>query len=358
MQVGNELVANDEFERALGYANSAMSLLKRGRVPPYPQFYELFYTYATGVNSDLNQRINALFAESAGGPSADMAEKLYNQFLRASNLDERITEVSEQIHRNIDSVYDAIHQASDSAVSYTGSLAEATDTFDHESDPVVLKALAQKLMVETRKMQTTNKTLEKRLEASREDIEALQRDLEEVQRESMMDALTKLYNRKCFDQQIEKSILEARDRGRSMALVLTDIDHFKAFNDTYGHQTGDQVLRLVAMTLRAHTKGQDMAARYGGEEFAIILPDTNARGAVALCDKIRKAIQSKELLRRSTNEKLGRITSSFGVAILTEDDTSVSLIERADKALYAAKNAGRNRVVSDNDHAFMGRDVA
>lgn len=350
-------MAKDEFERALAYANSAMSLLKRGKVPPYPQFYELFYTYATGVNPSLNERINAVFSET-GGPSADLAETLYNQFLRASNLDERISEVSSQIYKSIDQVHEAINAASANAIEYSGSLTEASDVFDSEADPVVLRALAQKLMVETRKMQQTNQALEGRLDASREDIATLQRDLEEVQRESMMDALTKLYNRKCFDQTIEKTILDARKEDTSLALVLLDIDHFKSFNDTYGHQTGDQVLRLVAMTLRAHTKGQDLAARYGGEEFALILPDTDVKGAMMLSDKMRKAIQAKELLRRSTNEKLGRITSSFGVAVLNERDTSNSLIERADKALYAAKNAGRNRVMSEFDAQEPEKDAA
>lgn len=350
-------MAKDEFERALAYANSAMSLLKRGKVPPYPQFYELFYTYATGVNPSLNQRINAIFAEH-GGPSADLAETLYNQFLRASNLDERITEVSSQIYKSIDQVHEAIHAASTGASEYSNSLTEASGIFDHETDPVALRALAQKLMVETRKMQQTNESLESKLEASREDIESLQRDLEEVQRESMMDALTKLYNRKCFDQTIEKEILEARNNETSLSLVLVDIDHFKSFNDTYGHQTGDQVLRLVAMTLRAHTKGQDLAARYGGEEFALILPDTDAKGASAVSDKVRKAIQAKELLRRSTNEKLGRITASFGVAELNERDTSNSLIERADKALYAAKHRGRNCVVSESELEVSGKNAA
>lgn len=349
-------MAKDEFERALAYANSAMSLLKRGKVPPYPQFYELFYTYATGVNPALNDRINAVFAD--GEAAADLAEKLYNQFLRANNLDERISEVSAQIYKSINQVHDAIDAASTSATVYTGSLSAATDVFDTESDPIVLRALAQKLMVETRKMQETNKVLEDSLDGSRADIEALQRDLEEVQRESMMDALTKLYNRKCFDQTIEKNILEAREKNQDLCLVLVDIDHFKSFNDTFGHQTGDQVLRLVAMTLRAHTKGQDLAARYGGEEFALLLPDTDVRGAVALSEKVRKAIQSKELLRRSTNEKLGRITASFGVATLNERDTSNSLIERADKCLYAAKGAGRNQVVSERDNEVLDQTAA
>ena len=140
---------------------------------------------------------------------------------------------------------------------------------------------------------------------------------------------------------------EDAELGTSFCLMLLDIDHFKRFNDTWGHQTGDQVLRLVAMTLKSNIKGKDLAARYGGEEFAAILPETDLEGAVIVADNIRKAVQAKELLKRSTNEKLGRITASFGVAMYKPGDSPSSLIERADRCLYAAKHAGRNRVLSE-----------
>jgi diguanylate cyclase len=109
------------------------------------------------------------------------------------------------------------------------------------------------------------------------------------------------------------------------------------------------------MTLRSNIKGKDIAARYGGEEFAAVLPSTDLEGGVIVADNIRKAIQAKELLKRSTNEKLGRITASFGVAAFRPGDTAASLIERADRCLYAAKHAGRNRVISEND---LGNTVA
>ncbi|MBU1307127.1 MAG: GGDEF domain-containing protein, partial [Alphaproteobacteria bacterium] len=161
--------------------------------------------------------------------------------------------------------------------------------------------------------------------------------------------LTKIAKRKSFDESLDAAIAEAGASGSPLCLMLLDIDHFKTFNDTYGHQTGDQVLRLVAMTLKSNIKGKDLAARYGGEEFVAILPATTLSGAAALADKIRKAIQAKELLKRSTNEKLGRITASFGLAVFNTTDSAASLIERADRCLYAAKHAGRNKVVIEDD---------
>ncbi len=340
-------MANDEFTRAMAYANSAISMLKRGEIPPYPQFYELFYTYATGVNPSLNERINAILGE--GMPGMEIIESLFNEFLKSEAVDERINVVSELISKNIGSVHSAIHSASETAKHYSGSLHKATKELDDGISSEDLKILAKSLLEKTRNMQETNQALEKRLDEAGEEVQGLKQTLEEVQRQSMTDSLTKVYNRKFFDQTIDKKIAESRETGENMCLVMTDIDHFKNFNDTFGHQTGDQVLRLVAMTLKSNTKGRDLVCRYGGEEFVIILPNTTLEGAVIISDKIRKAIQAKELLKRSTNEKLGRITASFGVAQLSEKDTATTLIERADTALYSAKRNGRNRVLAEND---------
>jgi len=339
-------VSEQEFRRALGYATSAIDLLKRATIPPYPQFYELLYTYATGVNPSLNARINAIFRD--GHPSADIAERLYNEFLKAQDANERISSVSERMSMRIEAMHDAIDTAMTTANAYSGTLQTATGDLAGATNDGALRELAARLLSETRRMQEANHQLEQKLESSRDDIQALQRDLDDVRREAMLDPLTKIFNRKHFDEGMLRAVNDARTSDAPLSLILIDIDHFKRFNDTWGHQTGDQVLRLVAMTLKSNIKGKDIAARYGGEEFAAILPDTDLEGAVILADNIRKAIQAKELLKRSTNEKLGRITASFGVARFRADDTP-SLIERADRCLYAAKHRGRNVVVGETD---------
>jgi diguanylate cyclase len=132
---------------------------------------------------------------------------------------------------------------------------------------------------------------------------------------------------------------------------MCDIDHFKRFNDTWGHQTGDQVLRLVANCLSENVKGRDTAARYGGEEFVVILRQTALDGAAKLADQIRGNVENKKLVKKSTGDILGTITISIGVAQLRADDTPELLIQRADRALYRAKNTGRNRVVPETELA-------
>ncbi len=350
-------MAQDEFERALSYANSTLSLLKRGEIPPYPQFYELFYIYSTGVNKALNERINAVFSDTRL-PSLEIVESLYNEFLKTHQIDERVNNVSGQMCENIDSVQEIIRSASQTAKSYSGSLEAANSSLDNDIDPASLKLLTQSLLAKTQQMQANNKKLEERLEDSRSEMASLQSDLEEVRRDAMTDSLTNLSNRKHFDQELERLIQCANETNQPLCLVMLDIDHFKTFNDTYGHQTGDQVLRLVAATLNKNVKGGDVAARYGGEEFSLILPGTELKDAVTLSDKIRKIIQAKELLKRSTNEKLGRITASFGVSKLLSKDSPATLIERADQALYAAKHAGRNKVIAEDDKLLQAKTAA
>ena len=337
---------DQEFRRAIGYANSAIELLKRATIPPYPHFFELLYTYATGVNPALNARINSILA--TGEPSVEMAERLYNEFLKAQDASERLTGVSERMSHRIEAMHDAIDTAMATANAYSATLQTANGDLNAEPPALQLKQLTASLLSETRRMQSANMALERTLDASRAEIATLQRDLDDVRREALLDPLTKVYNRKAFDDGLLRAVAQATDSGKPLCLMLIDIDHFKRFNDTWGHQTGDQVLRLVAMTVKANIKGKDIAARYGGEEFGAILPDTDLEGAIHVADNIRRAVQAKELLKRSTNEKLGRVTASFGVALLHPGDSSSSLIERADRCLYAAKRAGRNAVVGED----------
>ena len=128
---------------------------------------------------------------------------------------------------------------------------------------------------------------------------------------------------------------------------MLDVDHFKRFNDTYGHLLGDKVLKLIGRVLKASVKGKDLAARFGGEEFAILLPDTPLSGALSLAESIRKAIEKSKIKRMDTGEAIGNITISIGAARYHSGESINSLIDRSDAALYLSKKQGRNRVTSE-----------
>ena len=157
-----------------------------------------------------------------------------------------------------------------------------------------------------------------------------------------VDGLTQLRNRRSFEERLEDETRRWRRHGTDVSLILLDIDHFKTYNDTYGHPRGDEVLRAVGQLLRTSLRAADFAARYGGEEFAIILPNTNRAGSLVVAEQLRRAIEGATWEERP-------ITASVGVATMSEEvSTPELLVDQADRALYRSKEAGRNRVMAGN----------
>jgi diguanylate cyclase len=183
------------------------------------------------------------------------------------------------------------------------------------------------------------------LDAARSEIGQLRKTLDAVRSESRADPLTALPNRRQFDESLSEAIFDADRMGEPLSLLMCDVDHFKRFNDTWGHPLGDDVLRLVAQTIRQVLRGTDTAARYGGEEFAIILPQSELDRAVKVGEQLCKLIGEQEIVQRSTGKKLSQVTISAGAAQWQINETARALVERADACLYIAKREGRNRVV-------------
>jgi diguanylate cyclase len=342
-----------EHERTMAYADIALGQIRSLRQPAIPRNYEIWYTYATGYNPTLKHVINETLANNGTLTEADL-DHVYSTYISAVRLNEQIGNVGSRVMDEIDQVMAMIDTAVGSASTYTENLSSVSDELHTIKDRDGLRMIVESLVATANEMMQTNRTLEQRLQASREEINQLQEDLATVRSESLTDPLTNLANRKHFDEQLVHAMAEAEERSEPLSLVMADIDHFKSFNDTWGHLTGDQVLRLVAMSLSQNVKGQDIAARYGGEEFAVVLPNTVLRSALTVADHIRRAVMSKELLKRSTGQSLGRVTVSFGVATVHRGDTAEALIARADTCLYAAKHNGRNRVICETDPEFVG----
>lgn len=339
---------SDEHDRTMAFAEIALGQIKALRQPASPRNYEVWYAYATGYSPSLNQAINETLARNGTLTEADI-EQVYTTYISSTRYSEKIDSVGSLVMDEINQVMSMIDAAVGSASNYTESLSHVSDRLSNAKDREALRSIVESLVATAAEMKQSNQALEASLNASREEITQLQENLAAVRTESLTDPLTGLANRKRFDSQLVKAIEEAAERSEPLSLVMMDVDHFKAFNDTWGHLTGDQVLRLVAMSLKHNVKGQDLAARYGGEEFALVLPNTVLRSALTVADHIRRAVMSKELLKRSTGQNLGRVTISLGVATVRKGDDASSLIARADSCLYAAKRNGRNRVICETD---------
>jgi diguanylate cyclase len=238
-----------------------------------------------------------------------------------------------------------VGEAGESAEKYGAALAQASNSLGAGGADV--QAIVGSLMAETQAMQERNAALQFELGESTSEIDSLREKLEDSKREAETDGLTGIANRKHFDRALLELSNAAVENKESMCLLMVDIDFFKKFNDTFGHQTGDQVLKLVARTLTDCVRADDLAARYGGEEFSVILPRADLDKGWEIGERIRTQVGAKKIMKRSTNEDLGTITLSVGVSLYRHGEPVADAMKRADEALYLAKGSGRNQVLTE-----------
>lgn len=333
------------IEKAKELAATALDRIQKEGLTPTPECYELWYVYFAESNPEVVRAIDILVANSQKITDERCLE-LHERFLSDVIETERVRQAGDKVQETIKVVSGAVHKVKDATTKYNTSLEGVSGQLKDDMSAVEIRNVVQNVKQNTADMIAHNQKLEDELVKSSMAMVELQRDLEEVRKEALTDGLTNLANRKAFDQEIERIAHEAVEDGATFSLLMMDIDHFKSFNDNFGHQVGDQVLRLVARTLIDGVKGKDVAARYGGEEFAIILPVTNLQAAVKVGDSLRKAVASKDVINKNTGEKLGRITLSGGVAQYLAGESIEDLIGRADAALYTAKHNGRNQIAA------------
>ena len=239
----------------------------------------------------------------------------------------------------------------DANEKYSNSLTLAHRNMHALAKPEQVRAMVKFLVAENEKMQRDAEELRSNLDNSRSQIEKLRWNLAEAQELGLRDPLTALSNRRAFDINLAKEIGEAHTGRSELCLVMGDIDRFKGINDTFGHQIGDEILKMFARLLANNVKGRDTVARFGGEEFAIILPETRLADAETLTENIRHQLEAKDLAVNTSGAPIGQVTASFGIAQLGEGDDADTLVKRADARLYEAKCAGRNRVIIDRPAA-------
>lgn len=330
---------NVSYDAAHQAAVMALERIEALALKPIPQLYELWFRY---FQKD-PEIVRAIDAHTE--PLDEMAcYKIYKRFLSESARDEAIKKISEQVQQAVTELANMLIAAQAATEDYNSNLGDVQGRIEEAQSLEDLGNVVTALVADTRKMVEKNQALELQLVSSSKQVTELKQNLDNVRKEAMTDGLTGLLNRKAFDKQIRESVAAAEEFKTPMVLMLLDIDHFKKFNDTFGHQVGDQVLRLVARTFTDNVKGRDIAARYGGEEFAIILPETGLQSGLKVADILRRLVENKEVVNKANHETLGRITLSVGVAEYKPGENISDLIERADRALYRAKRNGRNRV--------------
>ncbi len=339
-----------EFSRHL--ARQAMDRMTSLDICPTPENFNLWFRYCAGREPDLCRALDQLVEAGVPLSEARLA-KLHERFSRQHSLEEAVREVGGRMQTELARMLTSVMDASSSSTDYGTTLQLASEHLKETAPPSPVPTVPpvptviDTLVTATRQMQARTRSLESELNGSSQQIEDLRHALSQIQQETLTDSLTRLANRRAFDQALPMAMDEADETGAPLCLVMADLDNFKRINDTFGHLTGDQILRLAAKCLSTGLGENELAARFGGEEFALILPGHTPQTAWDRADQIRISLEKKKVTKRSTGEDIGQVTMSLGVTGLMPRDTAESLIERADRHLYEAKRAGRNRIVSD-----------
>src|SRR5579872_4485265 len=329
--------------KAYQVARAAIELMEEAKVWPTALNFELWLHMLANPKGALAQEIQRLLANGEVITDA-VAEDLAHHFLPKARLTDQIYDTGDALRQELPSVSRAIQQAQESSAQYGQHLEGASRNLSDGVDEGSLKTLVRGLTQATNRVQTENQYLEQRLAESTAEVDRLREHLLQVRRDATTDGLTNLANRKSFDEELERACVEAEAEGTALHLAVLDIDHFKVFNDTWGHQTGDQVIRYVASVIGRVGAPPRFAARYGGEEFAMIFCREDMTQVEQTLREICEEVGSRHLKRRSTNEDLGAVTISAGFAERRGREPMHMLLERADSALYASKRNGRNRV--------------
>ena len=331
-----------ENQLSLQIADKAMRAMLDHEVPPTPQNYAVWYTYAAGAQPELTRTLDILISNKQPF-TPDLCSELYARFFDATGQLGILSDAGGRLTHIVDQVRKHVEAATGDATAFGQRLDDFSSAING-GEPPNIRSLVADLVLETQRVAERNRTLEEKLTKASGEVTELKQHLETVQREALTDSLTGIPNRKSFDVRLREAARDAMEHDEHLCLLLADIDHFKRFNDQFGHQIGDQVLRLVARTLTDSVKGRDTSARFGGEEFAIILPQTALAEARIVAEHIREGLMRRKVVGRGKAQDYGSITLSFGLAEYRPGEPLASLVERADTALYRAKREGRNRV--------------
>ena len=329
-------------------AHETIDLMTQYCVPTTAPNYEVWLTHRLGANPALSQEIEGHIVRGEEF-SETVNDELFEKHFSHTRLSQQMMETGECIARELTQVLDALKSGGDLSASYAEKLQDAAGSFESSLDAGRLREVVMGLSAATRDMVRRSNDLNHQMQRSALQVATLQTNLQSAEAEARQDALTGLANRRTFDVVLRRQTALAQQAHGALTLIMCDIDHFKSFNDRWGHPVGDQVLRFIAQTLKERVPGAALAARYGGEEFGIVLPNVTVMDAHAIAEGVRIAVRSKKLVRRSTQEQIGIVTISMGIAAYVHGEKPSSLLARADSCLYAAKHAGRDQVILDSE---------
>ncbi len=323
-------------------ARQALSAMEKLQIPPTPMNFTVWFAYHEGEKKELVKEVETYIAHGQDF-SPELCLRLYSKYFDNDEERDQVLVASHRIETAVGHVLNRLGEAGRDNEQHGERLANLSGNLEEDQSQDALRSLLTTLSEEVRHMAERNSHLADAIYTSTQEISELRNHLQEVRQQGLTDGLTQVANRRHFDLKLDESVQNAKAVDGTFTLIMADVDHFKKFNDTYGHQMGDEVLKIVGKIMRHRLKENDFVARYGGEEFSVILPNTKLADGEAVAERLRSALAGKRLRNRRTGDDFGRVTLSLGLTHYVPGDTPESVVERADQALYQAKREGRNR---------------
>lgn len=329
--------------RIVAIAEQALGRIVSSGHLPDPVTFAVWFAYVAETHPGLRRDVDALIA--AGGLTVEAIRSVHDRHLVPDRASHRLSGAGDRLQAEAGVVGTIIEAAQSSVALYGADLDVASRRLGRSDADPPFDVVVAELVASTDRMRRMNRHLRGELARSEQQVSALQQEIEAIQADSLTDTVTAIGNRKQFERTLARLVEIAERTGSPLALALVDVDRFKGFNDQFGHQIGDDVLRLVAGVISRHIRDTDVVARYGGDEFAVLFPDTEGDDAVQVSERVRAAVAGKELIRRSSQENLGVISVSIGVAVHARGAGPDTIVRDADQHLLTAKRQGRNCVV-------------
>jgi diguanylate cyclase len=350
--MAGDLFGDMDVEYATTVADRAIRSMSQQSVPVTPGNFSVWFDYAMGTSPALRKTIDILIGNKRKF-DASINRELYATFVKQQS-DENTDDFPEQLQSLISSAREFLATAISDNRTQIEALGRVTSEVTSDvasqaqtsSDP---RSIIEKLVDELGKANARATALETNFVATTEELDRIRDSLKAAEERSNTDPLTGLANRRSMDAFFRSAQIDAMEGDEPLSILMIDIDYFKKFNDTYGHQVGDQVLRLVAKVLQENLRECDFAARYGGEELIAVLRGADLAACTEIAERIRLRISEARLTRRTTGQAISSITVSIGVAQFRLAESAEAMIDRCDRGLYEAKRQGRNRTVTEND---------
>lgn len=315
--------------------------LRAHRLDPAPGNYDLAYRYLGGHDPVLVASVDAAIAKD-GLLRHDVAEQIAEAASQVVSS-ELLEKLIDQAHQSMTLAANLVGQSRTDAYAFGSALDKGAAAMSAGGEPATR---ALELMVElTRTMIDKTQNAERRLAEMGNQMATLQDNLAEAQAVAESDPLTGLANRRAFQSRLARAMAQAEAEGTPLSVAFCDIDHFKSINDNHGHDTGDRILKMVADALVEGVGEDAFVGRFGGEEFLVLFDGIMSRRAAMRIDEVRDELSGRHLVSKTNGEPLGTVTFSAGIAQLVIGEGEGEMLRRADEALYAAKNGGRNRVI-------------